>query len=335
MKKLKWMTLLGLVLMLALCAPALAKTTSVVVDGKSYTLYGNDAIHAADGKTFIINGDEVLVQEPGKPDRAFPLEHGLNDEVVEDISQGAEIVAETALEMRDVSGPVSEAVSESVYSAIHDGSITSISGGYEDYAQFGLSYDARADKLYYQGQLVRVFTDHYEIDETSACAVEHFDPQGVIDVEALRDTSAVRYNPDGSHVPGGVITGLKKWNDADFAKRDLKPWTDPQPGHAEASSEGIPMTPTEKLYYFEPYASLGIHYDTDTDLLTYQGKTVRRFLDVKASNGEPFASGRFQGTMTNFNQDTGEIDITILRDYSVLDQSGFGKITGVGIEDAK
>ena len=73
MKKVFCVSLLALMLVCLLCASALAQTTGIAMDGKVYTFTGGEGTYQADGKTFIIGVESVVVQEPGLPDRVLEL----------------------------------------------------------------------------------------------------------------------------------------------------------------------------------------------------------------------------------------------------------------------
>ncbi len=70
-------------------------------------------------------------------------------------------------------------------------------------------------------------------------------------------------------------------------------------------------------------------YDKANDRFYYDGKRVRRFIDIKISNGESLSSGKFKGSMMSRNDEYGEINIETVRDFTVLDENGYGKLTGV------
>lgn len=347
MKKLIWT--ISLLLVLALAAfPALA-ATSVTVDGKDYIFYGDQSVYQADGKTFIVEGDSIRIQEAGKQDRVLPLYNAANTTVIQDTaahavesqSNHATAVSEDAVSAAAFdAGASTTVVTTSDSSYTHAFSSTEITENnldrgisYDQYAEFGLNYDAATDILYYQGQRVRIFTDAYPIDASGYAAVEHCDLAGVIDVEAQRDLTKIQYNTDGSYDPGGTLTGLRVLSDAEFANRDLSPWTSPERSSTTYAYSGEPMTPQEKAAFYAPYAEVGVIYDASTDQLLYQGKTVRAFLDVRQTNGEGFSSGLFKGSMTSFTNDSGEIDISILRDYASPDAQGDGKLIGVRVEN--
>ena len=65
MKKTR-IAILTCLLALLLTATALAQTTGVQLDGKSYAFFGGPGTYEADGMTFVIGADSVTVQRPGE-----------------------------------------------------------------------------------------------------------------------------------------------------------------------------------------------------------------------------------------------------------------------------
>ena len=84
MKKVFCVSLLALMLVCLLCASALAQTTGIAMDGKVYTFTGGEGTYQADGKTFIIGVESVVVQEPGLPDRVLELHKTEGTEIMRD-----------------------------------------------------------------------------------------------------------------------------------------------------------------------------------------------------------------------------------------------------------
>ena len=82
MKKVFGVSLLALMLVCLLCASALAQTTGIAMDGKVYTFTGGEGTYQADGKTFIIGVESVVVQEPGLPDRVLELHQTEGTEIM-------------------------------------------------------------------------------------------------------------------------------------------------------------------------------------------------------------------------------------------------------------
>ena len=88
-------------------------------------------------------------------------------------------------------------------------------------------------------------------------------------------------------------------------------------------------------FFFAPYAAFGLRYDAASDEMAFQGQRVRRFLDIRQSNGEPLDSGRFHGSMTSIvccDDDQGEVDVEVIRDYTKPDANGDGALIGMMAE---
>ena len=344
MRKGYWIALTGVLLVATCCAPAMA-TTGITVDGKTYVVYGDQATFVADGKTFTIYEDSVLIQEDGKPDRIFPLTASSDRSAVLTEETSAACASETVSENASVL-PGSEATASACVEASNDTSLTEASvsvettalssGTYDfsQYAQYGLSYDAAENILYYQDQRVRVFEDSYPLGEDVCSAVSHFDALGTVDVETVRDLTKLDRKENGSYDPSGKLTRLRALSGTEFAARDLTEWTRPQASATYATS-GVPMTEEEAKAFYAPYAQFGLTYDSKTGSLVYQGQVARRFLDVRKSNGEALGSGKFSGTMTNLWNDAGTVDVTTIRDYANPDAEGNGRLTGMSVEKAE
>lgn len=359
MKKTFWTALLGGMLALTLCMPAMAQTTGIQVDGKTYTFTGGEGTYQADGKTFIIGADSVTVQEAGKPELVLSLSHTPDTQVVQDgfavfIEQSqdsADNVAISAAE--DMAAPIAAYVQSSV--AAEAGSAVDTQEVVTEYAQstcaaedidgvdperfapyaaFGLGYDAASDALTYQGQRVRIFEDAYPVEAQAYAVFEHVDAKGTIDVKAVRDLSERVYNADGSYDPSGALTGLYVLSSEEFAARDLRNWIAPSPVQSTAV-EGVEITPAEKQALYAPYAAFGLSYDMSSDTLAYQGRRVRWFTDIRQSNGEPLDSGRFQGVMTCIGDDVGEVDVETIRDFTKPGADGDGALIGLKVKEIR
>lgn len=320
MKKALW-TILLLTLALTLCAAAQAQTTGVAVDGKVYTFTGGEGTYKADGKTFIIGAETVTIQEEGKPDLVLKTVDAQDAEIVRDdaavfIEQGTECIT-----------AVSTECTESAAGGENDANMKL----FAPYAEFGLRYDAANDALYYQGRRVRIFEDSYPLDGQNCAGIEHVDPLGTVDVKAQRDLSVKAYNADGSFDPSGKLVGLYALTDEEFEAR-LLGWVKPA---QETAVEGYVMTGEEKRQLFAPYSAFGLSYDAAADVLSYQGKRVRRFMDIRQSNGEPLEGGSFQGVMTCIAQEDGEVDVETIRDFTRLDAAGEGTLIGMTVKEVR
>lgn len=91
--------------------------------------------------------------------------------------------------------------------------------------------------------------------------------------------------------------------------------------------------PDELAKVYAVYEPFGLTYDKKTNSLYYQGKLVREFLDIMATNGEDLSGGKFSGTISQLCNDYGEININTVRDFTTLDKNGYGKLTGIEVED--
>ena len=298
MKKVFGVSLLALMLVCLLCASALAQTTGIAMDGKVYTFTGGEGTYQADGKTFIIGVESVVVQEPGLPDRVLELHQ----------TEGTEI-------MRD-GHPAAAGQETDDSTVICEGT-----------AAYGLRCDPGSRMLMYQGQRVRSFIDAYSMSGGVCTIIEYTDEQGTIDLRTERDQTRLIRHADGSLSPEGLLIGLRVLTEDESAERS-KGERMPQ---MTATSEGE-MTVAEKQAFFAPYAAFGLCYDAAGDEMVFQGQRVRRFLDVRQSNGEPLDSGRFHGSMTSIvccDDDQGEVDVEVIRDYTKPDANGDGALIGI------
>ncbi|MDD3411859.1 MAG: hypothetical protein PHY12_13730, partial [Eubacteriales bacterium] len=191
MKRVKWIVWMGLALSIALCAPAMAQTTGIAVDGKTYVFRGSEGAYEADGKTFVIGADTVTIKEPGKADRVLTISQSAETESavagdaflsIESAAEtgeyaqayGESVVAEDAPNAAADSADGVTVVEHALFSCAMEGAAVD-AARFDEYARFGLSYDATGNALYYQGQRVRIFEDTYSLDDQSCVALEHVD----------------------------------------------------------------------------------------------------------------------------------------------------------------
>ena len=215
MKKTR-IAILTCLLALLLATTALAQTTCVNLDGRSYAFIGGPGTYEADGMTFVIGEDSVTVQRPDEAELVLALDTCAEDAIV---TEGASVaVSEVAIGAGDV-------------------------------------------------QTNATSVDRYEVGAQS------------------------------------TETGCEAW------------------------------TPTEKQEFFAEYAPFGIKYDPQTDALTYMGRALRSFLDVRSSNGASLTGGSFRGSITQFCKADGEVDVETIRDYARPNASGEGTLTGVVVTE--
>lgn len=203
----------------------------------------------------------------------------------------------------------------------------SFSEQFKPYAQFGMTYDTGKNELYYNGKSVRWFEDYYPISGDGAQAgIDFFNENGIVDVYAVRDLSSFVRNDDGSFDPSGKLTDLKEFSEEEFAARDIEAIKNPQP--VTLISGDRMLTATELEDIAKEYEVFDVTYDAEDDQWYFNGEKVRIFRDVLTSNGESLTNGKFKGTMRTFSGN-GTIDIHTVRDFSNLDASGNGTLTGI------
>ena len=337
MKKTR-IAILTCLLALLLVTPALAQTTGVQLDGKSYAFFGGPGTYEADGMTFVIGEDSVTVQRPGEADLVLALEKCADDAIVtEGASAAVSEVTITTPDDSDVAQYSQRALAEDEFSP----------EAFSVYAPFGLSCDSVGEALYYRGRRVRIFEDVVQGDalqeEAGLCyALEHVDSEGAVDVRTVRDEA-------------GTLLRLEQLSEAEFQSRDLKDWTEPEIGvtaaegnvwtayaavEADAAMKGMTAktscaewTQADKQAFFAEYAPFGLTYDPQTDVLTYMGRAVRNFMDVRSSNGAALTGGSFRGSITQISNGDGEVDVETIRDYTRPNASGEGTLTGIVVTE--
>ena len=337
MKKTR-IAILTCLLALLLTATALAQTTGVQLDGKSYAFFGGPGTYEADGMTFVIGEDSVTVQRPGEADLVLALEKCADDAIVTEGASAA--VSEVTITTADDS-----VVAQYSQSALAEDEFSP--EAFSVYAPFGLSCDSVGEALYYRGRRVRIFEDVVQGDalqeEAGLCyALEHVDSEGAVDVRTVRDEA-------------GTLLRLEQLSEAEFQSRDLKDWTEPEIGvtaaegnvwtayaavEADAAMKGMTAktscaewTQADKQAFFAEYAPFGLTYDPQTDVLTYMGRAVRNFMDVRSSNGAALTGGSFRGSITQISNGDGEVDVETIRDYTRPNASGEGTLTGIVVTE--
>ena len=215
-----------------------------------------------------------------------------------------------------------------VANAESDGVATKVS--YEElfkpYEPFGLIYDSGKKELQYQGKTVRWFEDYYTTSDGSQAGNDFFNENGVVDVYAVRDFTSIVRSEDGSFDPSGKLVGVKEFSEAEFAARDIEAIKNPPSVVAIA---GDPPSTEELEERAKEYEAFGVTYDIKNDQWYFNGEKVRFFWDVLTSNGEDMTGGRFKGAIRTLGSADGTVDIYTVRDFSRLDASGNGTLTGV------
>lgn len=137
---------------------------------------------------------------------------------------------------------------------------------YSIYEEFGLQYETEQDRFFYNGQMVRYFSDLISEDNTNG----FFYKEGVIDLEPVRSTS-------------GNLTGLKQASDTEFTARTKKQ------EELEADFYGAGVIDSNECYEMgetnvrddslDAYLDYGVSYDSTTKKWIYNKKQIHSFYD--------------------------------------------------------
>lgn len=207
-----------------------------------------------------------------------------------------------------------------IVSSLED--ITEVSAEtFKKYEEFGLTYNEAEKKLYFEGEVVRFFTDSYELDEEGNTAVKllnYIDDDGTIDVRTIRE---VTDNGDGSVDKGGKLVGIEKFdakisvsapnwsldvsvvNDKDFSAENIEndykeysmAFVDLLDG--EAISDFVKKQIENSYDYFKKkYESYGVTYDSNVGLC-YKGELIRAFTETGFVDKETIKYFNGQGTV--------------------------------------
>ena len=145
---------------------------------------------------------------------------------------------------------------------------------YSIYKEYGLSYDKDKDRFFYDGNMVRYFSDTVSKENTNAFFYE----DGVIDLNPIRDSS-------------GKLMGLEIASDEEFAARTEKfneiNATLQSIGASESGAYegGDPGIVDDSL---EGYEEFGVSYDTKMQKWVYERQQIYFFYDP---NGITYIDG--------------------------------------------
>ncbi len=163
----------------------------------------------------------------------------------------------------------------------------------EMYGDFGISFDKDGNMLY-NGELIRVFADGYEIESDMWASVYvYYNDQGTVDVSTKREPTL---NDDGSTDPAGKLVGLVKATPEEFESKKFGFLLE------DAGNEAItlldPLTTSSVFGYesngrtfaeiFSKYAEFGIEYkgnDGGGGNVYFNGELVKVFADVTPEGG--------------------------------------------------
>lgn len=185
---------------------------------------------------------------------------------------------------------------------------------YTIYESFGLHYDKATSELYFEGEPVRYFYDGGNLyDEMGSVYCEYLNEKGTVDVYATRKPTD---NEDGSIDPFGELTGIERYSQEEFDKRDLSKFYDFSDEVTSASGNNDPAAKTF-AERFAAYKEYGIEYVEAQDGIGnvyYNGQLVNTFTD-KSPNG---------GTFSFHSTDGGEIRVQAIYDAE-------GKLAGMEV----
>lgn len=136
---------------------------------------------------------------------------------------------------------------------------------YSIYEEFGLTYNKDKDRFFYNGNMVRYFSDAISEENTNSFFYE----DGTIDLNPIRNSS-------------GELTGLEIASEEEFAARTSKYNAAMQSFDASgtAHEEGNPDMPDDSL---DRYSEFGISYDMTTEKWVYDGQQIYFFYDPKGA----------------------------------------------------
>lgn len=222
---------------------------------------------------------------------------------------------------------------ESNNAAIYDESVEDADVSYKEqfkpYEQFGLTYNVKKKQLDYNGKLVRWFEDYYTIPDSEneeQAGIDFFNENGIVDVYAVRDFSSFVRSDDGSFDPSGKLVGLKEFSEEEFSARNIEAIKNPP---LSVAMDGEPTSTKELEEMAKEYAAFGVTYEAKENQWYLGGEKVRFCRDVLTSNGESMTGGKFKGAMRTLESTDGTIDIYTVRDFSNLNDAGYGTLTGI------
>lgn len=140
---------------------------------------------------------------------------------------------------------------------------------YSVYKTYGMTYDKEKDRFFYEGKMVRFFKD----DIGGGNLNSFFYSEGVIDVLPIRNAE-------------GILTGLKKASDEDFAARtkkekELKKGIEDSQknisGKYDSFEGGEPDYKNDSIR--DVYAPYGVTYDAFSGAWLFKGKIIHFLQD--------------------------------------------------------
>ena len=174
-------------------------------------------------------------------------------------------------------------------------------GVFEPYQPYGLVYDKKEDRLYFNGEQVRYFEDITDTDRY----IKWPNKAGAVDVYAERDTL-------------GALIGVSSFSQQEYA--DRTPSLKEAAGELEISIsidgyiDDVEEMVKERIEdAYEVYGQYGLTYDADSDRLYYHGELVGYFED------------------TSLKHYFGPFEDSMVKIYAVRDKQG--NLTGLDIDE--
>lgn len=136
---------------------------------------------------------------------------------------------------------------------------------YSIYKEYGLTYDKDKDEFFYNGEMVRYFSDEMSDSNTRAFSREN----GIVDVRSIRDAK-------------GNLIGLKKASDIEFqerTQRDNKLREELRKAGATDPTKTYEINEDYEDESLLPYTDYGVYYDNDKKEWMYNKKIIHFFYD--------------------------------------------------------
>lgn len=95
------------------------------------------------------------------------------------------------------------------------------------------------------------------------------------------------------------------------------------------------MTVAEKQAFFAPYAAFACVQRRRAMRWSFRDSVCAGFWTFARAMANPLDSGRFHGSMTSIvccDDDQGEVDVEVIRDYTKPDANGDGALIGMMAE---
>ena len=170
---------------------------------------------------------------------------------------------------------------------------------YSIYQPYGLTYNAKMDKLYYDGQTVRYFADEF-----SDYIAYYEDPDGTIDLYAVREN-------DGGN---GILTGINTYsqNDYDLRTVQMEAEQNLEPDYGEAHKMLIEEVP-ESLLLWISQCQTSVH---DGPFATAQNGRYYVYCRTEGEYDFEITSHENEGALTIYDTNDSGTGHTLIAPYT-------------------